>query len=178
MSKPLGQILIEVKVIQPEQREQALKLQGPILQALGQLSVSLGLATEEQTAERNRLRILVVEDNPINLELMVELLEHGRYEIATCGDGREVMRQVKVCRPDLILFDINLPHIDGLTLARMLREDQETRSITIVAVSAYSVSGDEERIHQAGCDGCIPKPIDTKGFLRTVSTFLTRGTVQ
>lgn len=79
----------------------------------------------DQEAERVRLRILAVEDDPINLELMVELLERGGYEVCTCGDGREVMRQVKTHWPDLILLDINLPHIDGLTLARMLRDDPE-----------------------------------------------------
>lgn len=132
----------------------------------------------DQEAEQVRLRILVVEDNPINMELMMELLERGGYELYTCGDGREVMRQAKTHRPDLILLDINLPHIDGLTLARMLREDPETRAVTILAVSAYSVAGDKERIRQAGCDGFIPKPIDTKTFLQTISTFLDRGKAQ
>ncbi|MDE2059174.1 MAG: response regulator [candidate division NC10 bacterium] len=135
-------------------------------------------STADEEAERVRHRILIVEDNPINLELMMELLEHGGYEIYTCGDGQEVMRQAKAHRPDLILLDINLPHIDGLTLARMLREDPETGLITIVAVSAYSVAGDEERIRQAGCDGFIPKPVDTKAFLQTISTFLDRETAQ
>src|SRR5574337_1836406 len=126
-------------------------------------------ATNEE-AERVHLRILVVEDNPINMELIVELLERGEYEISTCGDGREVVGQAKAHRPDLILLDINLPHIDGLTLARMLREDPGTRSVTIVAISAYSVVGDEVRIRQAGCDGFVPKPIDTKTFLQKIST--------
>jgi len=128
----------------------------------------------DQGVERVRLRILVVEDNPINMEL----LERGGYELYTCGDGREVMRQAKTHRPDLILLDINLPHIDGLTLARMLREDPETRAVTILAVSAYSVAGDKERIRQAGCDGFIPKPIDTKTFLQTIATLLERGKAQ
>src|SRR5574337_964806 len=128
-----------------------------------------------QKAEKARLRILVVEDNPINMELMIELLERGGYEVYTCADGREVIQQTKTHRPDLILLDINLPHIDGLTLTRMLREDPETRSITILAVSAYSVAGYKERIRQAGCDGFIPKPIDTKAFLQTISMFLDRG---
>lgn len=126
-------------------------------------------------AERVRPRILIVEDNPVNMELMMELLERGRYEIHACGDGREMMRLVKVHRPDLILLDINLPHIDGLTLTRMLREDPETRPVTIVAISAYSVAGDEEQILQAGCDGFISKPIDTRSFLQTISMFLARG---
>lgn len=94
------------------------------------------------------------------------------------SDGREVMPPAKTHQPDLILLDINLPHIDGLTLVRMLREDPETRAITILAVSAYSVAGDNERIRQAGCGGFIPKPIDTKTFLQTIATFLEHGKAQ
>ena len=128
--------------------------------------------------ERIRPRILIVEDHPINLELMMELLERGGYELYACKDGREVMAQARAHRPDLILLDINLPHINGLTLARMLRDDPETSAVTIVAVSAYSVVGDEEQIRRAGCDGFISKPIDTKNFLQTVAAFLNRGTAR
>lgn len=142
-------------------------------QAAEQLRMARSAAGER--IERIRPRILIVEDNPINTELMVALLERGRYEIFTCGDGREVMRQVKAHRPDLILLDINLPHIDGLALTRLLREDRETSAVTIVAVSAYTVVGDEERIRQAGCDGFISKPLDTKTFLQTVASFLNRS---
>jgi len=110
--------------------------------------------------------------------LVVELLAREMYEVYTFSDGREVMPPAKTHQPDLILLDINLPHIDGLTLARMLREDPETRAVTILAVSAYSVAGDKERIRQAGCDGFIPKPIDTKTFLQTIATFLERGKAQ
>jgi two-component system cell cycle response regulator DivK len=126
-------------------------------------------------AARRRPRILVVEDNPVGLELMVELLSPRGFEVYVCEDGREVMRLAKAHRPDLILLDINLPNIDGLTLARMLREDSETRAMTILAVSAYAMPGEEERMLKAGCDGFISKPIDTKTFLATVLTFLGRG---
>jgi PAS domain S-box-containing protein len=119
-------------------------------------------------------RILVVEDNPVSLELMVELLSPHKLEVHSCGDGREVMRLAKVHHPDLILLDINLPNIDGLTLARMLREDPETRDTTILAISAYGMSGDKERILQAGCDAFIPKPIDTGTFFATISAYLER----
>lgn len=125
-------------------------------------------------AARPRPRILVVEDNPVSLELMVELLSPRGFEVYACSDGREVMRLAKAHRPDLILLDINLPNIDGLTLARMLREDSETRAMTILAVSAYVMPGEEERMLKAGCDGFIGKPIDTKTVLSTVSTFLKR----
>ena len=126
-------------------------------------------------AERVRPRVLIVEDNPVNLELMVDLLSSRGYEVHMCGDGREVMRLAKAHHPDLILLDINLPNIDGLTVARMLREDPETQAIAILAVSAYSMVGDKERMLEVGCDGFIPKPIDIGTFFATVSTFLDRG---
>ncbi|MBI2902139.1 MAG: response regulator [Candidatus Methylomirabilis oxyfera] len=126
-------------------------------------------------ADTGRPRILIVEDNRVNLELMVELLSPHGFEVHSCGDGREVMRLAKANHPNLILLDINLPNIDGLTLARMLREDPETQTIAILAISAYSMVGDKERMVEAGCDGFIPKPIDTGTFLATVSTFLDRG---
>ncbi|MBI4379676.1 MAG: response regulator [candidate division NC10 bacterium] len=146
-------------------------------------------AEEEKTAERlaatgarpvpgaapRRPRVLVVEDNPVSLELMVELLVPRGFEVHACSDGGEVMRLAKAHRPDLILLDINLPNIDGLTLARTLREDPETRATTILAVSAYAMAGDEERVLTAGCDGFIAKPIDTKTVLSTISTFLQRS---
>lgn len=125
-------------------------------------------------AARPRPRILVVEDNPVSMELMVELLSPRGFEVHACSDGGEVMRRAKAHRPDLILLDINLPNIDGLAVARMLREDPETRATTILAVSAYTMAGDEERVLKAGCDGFIAKPIDTKTLLSTVSTFLQR----
>jgi PAS domain S-box-containing protein len=125
-------------------------------------------------AEDRPPRVLVVEDDRITLELMGELLSSLGLEVRTCGDGREVMPLAKAIRPDLILLDINLPNLDGLTVARMLREDPETRSVRIVAVSAYAVEGEEERILKAGCDGFIPKPLQISTFFATVSTFLNR----
>ncbi len=122
--------------------------------------------------EQRRPPILVVDDDPVNVELMLELLSPERFDVSWCNDGREVMRLAKAQRPALILLDINLPNVDGLKLARMLREDPETRAAVIVAVSAYAMAGDEERILKAGCDEFISKPIDTGTFLETVSTFL------
>jgi two-component system cell cycle response regulator DivK len=92
-------------------------------------------------------------DNPVNVELMLEMLSPERFDVSTCNDGREVMRLAKAHRPSLILLDINLPNIDGLTLARMLRQNTETRATTILAVSACAMAGDEERMLKAGCVG-------------------------
>ncbi len=125
-------------------------------------------------AQVRRPRILVVEDDRVTLELMGELLSSLGLEVRTCGDGREVVPLARSIRPDLILLDINLPNLDGLTVARMLREDPETRSTRIVAVSAYAIEGEEERIVKAGCDGFIPKPLQISTFFATVSRFLDR----
>lgn len=89
----------------------------------------------------------------MNVELMLEMLSPERFDVSTCNDGREVMRLAKAHRPSLILLDINLPNIDGLTLARMLRQNTETRATTILAVSACAMAGDEERMLKAGCVG-------------------------
>ncbi|MGH7428884.1 MAG: response regulator, partial [Candidatus Methylomirabilaceae bacterium] len=126
------------------------------------------------TAGRSRPRLLLAEDDAVSLELMVELLAGHGFEVRTCADGIEIMPLARTYRPDLILLDLNLPNIDGLRLARMLRVDPETRGTTIVAVSAYAMPGDEKRMLAAGCDAFIPKPIDTGTFLDTVLAFLDR----
>ena len=135
-------------------------------------------AGRSSEADTGRPRILIVEDNPVNLELMADLLLPHGFEVHSCGDGREVLRLAKAHHPHLILLDINLPNIDGLTLARMLREDPETRAMAILAISAYDMAGDKERILQAGCDEFIPKPIDIGTFFETVSAILDRGKAQ
>jgi PAS domain S-box-containing protein len=128
-----------------------------------------------RSGDDRQRRIMVVEDDPASLELMVELLSPQGFDIRTCTDGQEVMSLARAHRPDLILLDINLPNVDGLTVARALREHPDTRSIAILAVSAYGIAGDEERILGAGCDGFIPKPIEIGAFFTTVSRFLDRG---
>lgn len=117
-------------------------------------------------------RVLVVEDNLVNRELVVDLLEAAGYDVEQAEDGTQVLDFVKARRPDLILMDMQLPHVDGVTVTQALKADPATRDIPVIAVSAYAMNGDRERMLQAGCNGYIPKPVDTRRFLPTIATLL------
>jgi len=114
--------------------------------------------------------ILVVDYNPLNMKLVRVLLAGEGYRVRTAADATEALTVLTECHPRLILMDIQLPGIDGLELTRRLKADPSTRDITIVGLTAYAMKGDEQRIRAAGCDGYIPKPIDTRtlpGFIKT-----------
>ena len=118
----------------------------------------------------NRGTILIVDDNPVNMKLIRVLLAGEGYDVRTATDASETLKILKVIHPGLILMDIQLPGIDGLELTRRLKADPATCDIPIVGLTAYAMKGDEERILAAGCDGYIPKPIDTRtlpGFIRS-----------
>ncbi len=106
--------------------------------------------------------ILVVDDNPVNLKLMRVLLETEGYEVRTAGDAKEALVTLQTFRPRLILMDIQLPGLDGLSLTRQLKAEPATRDIVIVAFTSYAMKGDEEKALAAGCDGYISKPVDTR----------------
>lgn len=106
--------------------------------------------------------ILVVDDNPINLKLVTDVLEFEGYQILKAEDA-EVAQEILATRlPDLILMDIALPGMDGLTLTRKLKANRHTHAIPIVALTAFAMKGDDEKVRAAGCDGYITKPIDTR----------------
>lgn len=107
-------------------------------------------------------KILVVEDNDRNRRLMRILLKSKGYEVIEATTGEEAMNYLKDQKPDLILMDIQLPHTDGLELTRKIKSTKATSDIPIVAVTAYAMKGDRERILEAGCDGYISKPINTR----------------
>jgi CheY-like chemotaxis protein len=117
-------------------------------------------------------KILVVEDNPMNIELFKDLLEVQGYEVYESTDAKVALDQVKSNKFDLILMDIQLPGMDGLTATKMIREDPKNKNIPIIALTAYAMKEDEERVKEAGCDGYITKPINTKEFPKTVAEFL------
>lgn len=127
--------------------------------------------------ERKRKRVLIVEDNLVNRELVVDLLEAAGYEVEEAEDGTQVLEAVKARRPDLILMDMQLPHVDGLDATRALKADPDTQAIPVVAVSAYAMNGDRERMLAAGCSGYIPKPLDTRRFLPAIATLLSDATL-
>jgi CheY-like chemotaxis protein len=123
--------------------------------------------------------ILIVDDNPVNMKLVRVLLTGEGYEVGIAVDANEALAALKSSQPDLILMDIQLPGIDGLELTRRLKADPTTRHIKIVGLTAYAMKGDEERILAAGCDGYIPKPIDTRtlptliaGYLKAETTIM------
>jgi len=123
-------------------------------------------------------RILVVEDNPTNLKLVADLLEFEGYEILRAADADAAQAVVRSTPPDLILMDIALPGMDGLALTRLLKENDAAGRLTIVALTAFAMKGDEAKALAAGCDGYITKPIDTRRFPAMVAEFLAQKRVE
>ena len=117
-------------------------------------------------------KILVVDDNPTNLKLVSDVLAFEGHEILKAVDAEEAQLVLAGILPDLILMDIALPGMDGLTLTRKLKADERTCHIRIVALTASAMKGDEQKALGAGCDGYIAKPIDTRKFPAQVATFL------
>ena len=124
----------------------------------------------------DRDTILIVDDNPVNMKLIRVLLAGEGYEVRTASDAGAALKILQNVHPSLILMDIQLPGIDGLELTRRLKADPATREILIVGLTAYAMKGDEERILAAGCDGYIPKPIDTRTLPGYVRRCLQRAT--
>ena len=120
-------------------------------------------------------RILVVDDNPTNLKLASDILELEGYVIERANDANEAMSIIARAQPDLILMDIELPGMDGLTLTRMLKQDEATKHIAIAALTAFAMKGDDKKALDAGCDAYISKPIDTRKLPAQVSEILNRG---
>ncbi len=116
--------------------------------------------------------ILIVEDNDLNMKLFNDLLQAHGYHTVQTKDGRAAIGLAREHRPDLILMDIQLPEISGLEVTRMLKEDDELRSIPVIAVTAFAMKGDEEKIREGGCEGYIAKPISVASFLQTIAKFL------
>ena len=120
----------------------------------------------------SQLMILVVDDNPTNLKLLSDVLEFEGYRILKAVDAEEAQEVIAHTLPDLILMDIALPGMDGLTLTRQLKADARTKHIRIVALTAYAMKGDDQKARDVGCDGYVTKPIDTRRFPGLVAEFL------
>jgi two-component system cell cycle response regulator DivK len=117
-------------------------------------------------------KILIVEDNELNMKLFNDLLQAHGYETLQSKDGKEALKLTRDNMPDLILMDIQLPEISGLEITRMLKEDEGLKHIPVIAVTAFAMKGDEEKIREGGCEGYIAKPISVGNFLETVASFL------
>ena len=116
--------------------------------------------------------ILVVEDNELNMKLFHDLLEAHGYNILQTRDGMEALKMARQHKPDLILMDIQLPEVSGLEVTKWIKEDDALKAIPIIAVTAFAMKGDEEKIREGGCEAYIAKPISVTNFLKTVQQFL------
>ena len=119
--------------------------------------------------------VMIVEDNELNMKLFHDLLEAYGYRTIGTGNGFEVLDLARKRRPDLILMDIQLPEVSGLEVTKWLKEDPELQAIPVVAVTAFAMGGDEERIREGGCQAYLSKPISVPKFIETIRRFLGVG---
>jgi len=117
-------------------------------------------------------KILVVEDQEDNRQILRDLLSSAGYEMSEAGDGQEALAAVAKQRPDLILMDIQLPVMDGYEATRRIKSDPKTRSIPIIVVTSYALSGDESKARDAGCDAYVTKPYSPRALLAKIKEFL------
>lgn len=116
--------------------------------------------------------VLIVEDNELNMKLFNDLLEAHGYATLKTSHGIEAMELARAHKPDLILMDIQLPEVSGLEVTRWLKADEELKSIPVIAITAFAMKGDEERIREGGCEAYMSKPISVSKFIATVKTYL------
>lgn len=135
--------------------------QGVRLQAV---QMSEGKATQKT--------VLIVEDNELNMKLFHDLLDAHGYKTLQTRDGMEALEIAREHHPDLILMDIQLPEVSGLEVTKWLKEDDDLAAIPVIAVTAFAMKGDEEKIREGGCEAYIAKPISVGQFLETVRRFL------
>jgi len=128
--------------------------------------------SNETPDPRIRKRVLIVEDNDLNMKLFNDLLVAHGYGTLQTKDGTEALALARQYRPDLILMDIQLPEVSGLQVTQWIKSDDVLRSIPVIAVTAFAMKGDEEKIRDGGCEAYIAKPISVSSFLRTVERFL------
>ncbi len=116
--------------------------------------------------------VMIVEDNELNMKLFHDLLDSQGYATLQTSDGLEALRLARYHRPDLILMDIQLPEVSGLEITKWLKEDDELCRIPVIAVTAFAMKGDEERIREGGCEAYISKPISVPMFLETIRQYV------
>ncbi|HHG91351.1 MAG TPA: response regulator [Devosia sp.] len=119
--------------------------------------------------------VMIVEDNELNMKLFHDLLESQGYETIQTQNGLAALDLARAHMPDLILMDIQLPEVSGLEVTRWLKEEDDLRHIPVVAVTAFAMKGDEERILAGGCEGYISKPISIPHFLETIASYIGPG---
>jgi two-component system cell cycle response regulator DivK len=127
--------------------------------------------TSEQPDPAAVKTVLIVEDNELNMKLFNDLLEAHGYRVLQTREGLSALDIARQHKPDLILMDIQLPEVSGIEVTKWLKEDDELRSIPVVAVTAFAMKGDEQKIREGGCEAYISKPISVASFLSTINGF-------
>jgi two-component system, cell cycle response regulator DivK len=120
--------------------------------------------------------VLVVEDNELNMKLFNDLLEAHGYGVIQTRDGLSALDLAREHMPDLILMDIQLPEVSGIEVTKWLKEDDQLRSIPVIAVTAFAMKGDEQKIREGGCEAYVSKPISVISFLKTIDSFIGKAT--
>ena len=123
-------------------------------------------------ADAKTRKVLVVEDNELNMRLFCDLLDAYGYETYQCRDGAKAVEIARREQPDLIIMDIQLPEVSGLEVTKWIKDDEELSAIPVIAVTAFAMKGDEERIRAGGCEAYMSKPITVTTFIETVQKFL------
>jgi two-component system cell cycle response regulator DivK len=119
-------------------------------------------------------KVLIVEDNELNMKLFDDLLSAHGYETFKTRDGSHVLELARAHKPDLILMDIQLPEVSGLEVTQWLKAEKDLKHIPVVAVTAFAMKGDEDKIRQGGCEDYISKPISISDFMEVVQKYLDR----
>ena len=120
-------------------------------------------------------KILIIEDNPMNMELTTDLLKVSGYDVIQSDTAEQGIKLAQEQHPDLIIMDIGLPVMDGLSAVEILKKDEKTKDIPILALTSYAMKGDREKILEAGCEGYLAKPIDTRKFADEVKAILKKA---
>ena len=136
------------------------------------VDVSAVGSTTAGVEENMKKTVLVVEDNELNMKLFNDLLEAHGYNVVQTRDGLKALDLARTHKPDLILMDIQLPEVSGIEITKWLKEDDALRSIPVIAVTAFAMKGDEQKIREGGCEAYISKPISVINFLQTIDGFL------
>src|SRR5262245_28414353 len=130
------------------------------------------IAGRQPAMRRTSKTVMIVEDNELNMKLFHDLLDAHGYRTLQTRNGMDALRLAREERPDLILMDIQLPEVSGLEVTKWLKDDETLCDIPVIAVTAFAMKGDEERIRQGGCEAYISKPISIVTFLDTVRRYL------
>ena len=136
------------------------------------LTTPVGSMKDPGAVPSAQKKVLIVEDNELNMKLFNDLLEANGYAVIQTRDGLSALDLARKHRPDLVIMDIQLPEVSGIEVTKWLKEDDELRHIPVIAVTAFAMKGDEQKIREGGCEAYISKPISVVSFLQTIDGFL------